>query len=194
MPSCAISSVAPGTPLSPTRASKGRVGFPPELLSAVELLFFAFSRNNQGISAELFFAEAFAAAQRRDFGPSKLVQNFLHALLGSTAYAGPTALSTYYGVVVGALAFAGTLRGSVTDAWPRCRWVLQHWGVSRETRDVLELPTRHFTRRVIAEGTDALAGGTALPNPSVAACEQWIAVFRQRMKKFGPRIDNLGRQ
>ncbi len=177
MPSCSPS-------ITQTKATMpGRTGFPPELLAAVELFFFTFGRSRAivGISAELFFAEAFAAMQRRDYVPSTLVQHFLQTLLGSSSYAGPRALSTYYMPVVGALVFAG---GSDCS-----RWCLIHWGIPRNIRDTLELPTRRFIRRLTAE-----ENGWSLrsaPNPSLASCEAWIKQFQKRAKKWGEVVDNL---
>ncbi len=194
MPSCSQSNGQINKLLgnTSTHSNPGRTGFPPELFAAVELLFFTLGRTRGvvGISAELFFAEAFAAMHRRDYAPSAHVQHFLQTLLSPGAYAGPKALSTYYGTVVGALVFARVVCGSGcgSSVATLCRWCLTHWGIPRDVRDALELPTRRFIRRLTDDKNGCLA---TEPNPSLAMCGKWIEHFQKRVKKIGQIVNNL---
>lgn len=126
----------------------GKLGIPPDLVSALELLFYLEERRTAAVSPTpaWFLAEAFGALQYRTFKPTPL-QDFLHSLLGP-AYCGAESLLTYYAVVAMAL-FAKAALSEDIAAWQqmrhRCEGCLMYWGI-RSRQEYMTVTERWMLR------------------------------------------------
>jgi hypothetical protein len=143
-----------------------KTGIPPDLQSALELLFFLEEQRTGKVAPTpaWFLAEAFAAQQYRKFKATDALQHFLQGLLGS-AYAGSAAIETYYVTVVFALCmkdlYSGEMNGSI---FRRCEWCLGQWGIRERRKDVVDV-TDTWLRRTKAVAI--LATNTMLGNPNI---------------------------
>lgn len=142
MPSLAVAIVAKkDKPITHSKPSP-KLAIPPDLQSAIELLFFLEERRTGKISPTpaWFFAEAFASQQYQHFQETSALQQFLQTLLGS-AYAGPMCISTYYVTVVFALCVKSAMypvqdekrigmeKETGSRFYALCEWCLMQWGV-----------------------------------------------------------------
>jgi hypothetical protein len=116
-----------------------KIGIPPDLQSALELLFFLEEQRTGKVAPTpaWFLAEAFAAQQYRNFKATDALQHFLQGLLGS-AYAGSAAMETYYATVVFALCMKDLYSGD-TSIFRRCEWCLGQWGIREGRKDVIDI-------------------------------------------------------
>ncbi len=188
---------------------------PPDLQSAVEFLFSLEATRTGEVppSTAWFFAEAFASQQYRNFKNTPALQHFLHGLIGSSAYAGPSALSTYYCAIVLALCMRMMDAVSVESVesvdgigtmsarfYALCEWCLLYWGIrEREayisvTEDWVAAMWRRLRREDV--GNVGSVGNTG--NPNMIPTQDWtlsvLQKLRKRLGKLGKAVDFLGTQ
>lgn len=162
MPSLAVAIVA-----KKDKVAKNVPIIPPDLVSALELLFFLEEVRTGQVppTPAWFLAEAFASQQYRAFKPTEL-QNFLQGLLGP-AYSGAESIMTYYAVVAMAL-FAKAVLSKDIAAWQqvrhRCEGCLMYWGV--RSRQEYMAATEGWMRRTHAEWERESVGNGGNPNVS----------------------------
>ncbi len=149
MPSLAVAIVAKGAHESSQRTG----GIPPDVLSALEILFLMVESITGEISPTpmAFLCEAFQAMQYKQFKSTPAIQNFLQRLLGPS-YMGDSHFTTYYLPILFASAveglFVGMLGGQDVAGRKmegRCRWCLRIWGI-RDTTEILRETAQWYAR------------------------------------------------
>lgn len=194
MPSLAVAIVAKKDALAIGKPHK--TGIPPDLQSALELLFFLEERRTGKVppTPAWFLAEAFGAQQCRNFKATEPLQHFLQGLLGS-AYSGPLALGTYYSTVVFALTlkevYSGICGTGSTDIVHDLVWCLQYWGIrNKEVR-------KEMVSRTIAwiQCTVSKSGGspqnTVNPNIIYERGYELLGIMQKRGVKLVKEVNSI---
>jgi hypothetical protein len=181
---------------TPKCISTPKSGIPPDLLSALELLFFLEEQRTGAVAPTpaWFLAEAFASQQQRNFKATPALQNFLHGLLGPS-YQGAAAISTYYVTCVMALVLKAV--GDV-ESWrtvgTRCEWCLMHWGV--RTREAYIRCTEAWIVRTMEKwkGTVGTVGNSGNPNGATHLLQQGheiVGILQKRAAKLGRLVETI---
>ncbi len=191
---------------------------PPDLQSAVEFLFCLEATRTGEVPpvTAWFFAEAFASQQYRNFKTTPQLQHFLQGLIGASAYAGPSSLSTYYCAIVLALCMRMLDAASLETVesvygietmsarfYALCEWCLMYWGIrEREvyisvTEDWIAVMWRRLRREDVGNvGSVGNVGNTG--NPNTIQTQEWtfnvLQKLRKRLGKLGKAVDFLGTQ
>jgi hypothetical protein len=169
-----------------------KIGIPPDLQSALELLFFLEEQRTGKVAPTpaWFLAEAFAAQQYRNFKATDALQHFLHGLLGS-AYSGSAAMETYYATVVFAMClkdlYSGDTNGNVLR---RCEWCLGQWGIRDGRKDVVDV-TEAWLRRTKAKATSNIPESTGNPNIVYEKGRTLLEIMQKRGSKLVKRVQSI---
>ncbi len=174
-----------------------KIGIPPDLQSALELLFFLEEQRTGKVAPTpaWFLAEAFAAQQYRNFKATDTLQHFLHALLGS-AYSGSAAMETYYATVVFALCLKDHYSGETNGGgsiFRRCEWCLGQWGIREGRKDVVDVTEAWFrrTKGMATATTSNIPESTGNPNIVYERGRLLLEVMQKRGSKLAKRVQSI---
>jgi hypothetical protein len=190
MPSLAVAIVAKKDKSTAKSISSPKPSpvIPPDLVSALELLFFVEEQRTGQVAPTpvWFLTEAFASQQQRNFKATPALQHFLHGLLGP-AYQGAAALSTYYIPCVMALVLKAVGDGDWRMVGARCEWCLMYWGV--RDREVALHCTEAWIGRTMGKWRMRVGnvGNTGNPNIGAVLLEQGADLV-QFMQKRGAKL------